>query len=131
MNKYPLPSNEPQVDEAAALAALDGSRELLQDLALMFCEDAPAVLLELRTAVEADDPAAARRAAHSLKGLAATFYARPTTELAQRLELEAADGRLETFQDGGLERLDAAVQDLMAELKARNLVDASGGPQDL
>lgn len=114
-----------QVDEQAALDALDGSRALLHDLAEMFCEDAPLVLGELKEAVEADNSAAARRAAHSIKGLVATFYARPTIELAQRLELEAAGGRIESLKHSGLSKLEAAIDSLIAELKSRVLTESS------
>lgn len=59
-----------QVDETSALAALGGNEDLLKELGTMFCEDAPQVLGELEQAVAAGDLAAARLAAHSLKGLA-------------------------------------------------------------
>jgi HPt (histidine-containing phosphotransfer) domain-containing protein len=119
-----------QVDEQAALDALDGSRALLHDLAEMFCEDAPQVMNELKDAVEADDSAAARRAVHSIKGLAATFYAKPTVEIAQRLELEAAGGHIEGLRDNGLSTLEHAIDQLIAELKCRVLTsngNASNG----
>ncbi len=114
-----------QVDEQAALHALDGSRALLHDLAEMFCEDAPQVMSDLKEAVEADDSAAARRAAHNIKGLAATFYAKPTVEIAHRLELEAAGGHIEGLRDNGLMKLEQAIDQLIAELKSRVL--ASNG----
>ena len=108
-----------QIDESAALAGLDGNRDLLHDLADMFCEDAPIVLGELRTAIIDNDAPAARRAAHSLKGLAATFYAQPTIEQAERLEHDAAAGELGPLKDGGVDRLERCVVALIAELKSR------------
>ena len=57
------------------LRALDGERELLSQLATMFVEDAPELLTTLEQAVAAGDCLIARRTVHSLKGLAATFYA--------------------------------------------------------
>lgn len=108
-----------QIDEPAALAGLDGNRDLLHDLADMFCEDAPIILGELRSALEADDTSAARRAAHSLKGLAATFYAQPTIEQAERLEHEAASGELAPLKEGGVDKLEQCVNALIAELQSR------------
>ncbi len=125
MKNHERSSTALQVDEQAALNALDGSRALLHDLAEMFCEDAPIVMNELKDAVEAENAVAARRAVHSIKGLAATFYAKPTIELAQRLELEAAGGQIETLRDSGLVKLEAAIDSLIAELKCRVL--ASNG----
>jgi HPt (histidine-containing phosphotransfer) domain-containing protein len=110
-----------QVDEQAALDALDGSRVLLHDLAEIFCEDAPAILNELRSALEADDATGARRAAHSLKGLAATFFAKPTVEIAQRVEFEAAEGNLSGLMVTDFRLLAAAIESLIVELKEKVL----------
>lgn len=128
MNNHERSPTGLQVNEQAALDALDGSRALLHDLAEMFCEDAPLVMSELKEAVEADDSAAARRAAHSIKGLAATFYAKPTVEIAQRLELEAAGGHIEGMRDDGLLKLEMAIDQLIAELKSRVLASNGSAP---
>jgi HPt (histidine-containing phosphotransfer) domain-containing protein len=110
-----------QVDEQAALRALDGDKDLLQDLAQMFCEDAPVVLEKLMLALEANDAPAARRAVHNVKGLAATFYAQPTIELAQRLEANAAEGQLDMLKHGGIQKLECAVREIADELRSRCL----------
>jgi len=108
-----------QIDMSAALAGLGGNRDLLSDLSEMFCEDAPGILRELRVAVDSGDSVAARKAAHSIKGAAATFYARPTIEHAERLELEAAAGNLEPLKTGGVDELEQRVLALIAELNIR------------
>ena len=110
-----------QVDEQAALDALDGSRTLLHDLAEIFCEDAPVVLDELRMAIEADDSGGARRAAHSIKGLAATFYAKPTMELAQRVEAVAAEGNIGDLRANDFRQLSILIDSLIVELRERGL----------
>ncbi len=110
------------IDEVAALAALDGDRALLCDLASMFVEDAPQVVAELRAAVQADHPLEARRAVHSLKGLVSTFYAAEARDLADRLEHEAAGLKLDTFKSGGCDALELAVVTVIDALKARSLV---------
>ena len=107
------------VNEAAALAALDGNRQLLRELAEMFCEDAPVLLDEMRTALDESDATTARRAIHSLKGLASTFFATNVNELAQRWEQEAASGNLATLKVTGAEEMSVAIQGLIDELVAR------------
>lgn len=115
------PNEMVRIDKHAALAALDGQRELLCELATIFCEDCPVLLQELQAAVDAGDVENARLLTHSLKGLAATFYAQPTLEWASRLEQEAAEGRLQAFVNGGLNRLSNSVMSLIDLLKAREL----------
>lgn len=110
-----------QVDKSSAIEALGGNEDLLRELGTMFCEDAPLVLQELRQAIAANDLPAARRSAHSLKGLAATFFARNTCELALRIENEAAQGNVDALQDGGLEQLQASIESLATELERRGL----------
>lgn len=111
-----------QIDEASAIAALGGNADLLRELGTMFCEDAPQVLSELQQAVSDGNSTAARRAAHSLKGLAATFFARHTCEIALRMENEAAEGNLSALERGGIDRLKDSVAELRNELKQRGLV---------
>ncbi len=110
-------------DEEAALAALDGERELLSQLATMFAEDSRELLLALDQAVAAEDSHTARHATHSLKGQAATFFAASVVELAQRLEQEAADGRLAEFHNGGCTQLRQSIETLVQELRARGLAE--------
>ncbi len=117
----PESSESVHIDERAALAALDGQKDLLCELASMFCEDSPQLLTELQAAVAEGDTAKVRRSTHSLKGLAATFYAQPTVDIAQRLELEAAEGRLQSFIDGGVDSLGRSIESLIGQLKARGL----------
>ena len=116
-----LPPCESQMDEEAALNALAGNRELLCDLAEMFREDAPQLLDALDATIANEDSIEARRAVHSLKGCAATFFAQPTVELAQRLEGEVASGHLDGLRDGGTDTLRQSVMRLIAELKTRGL----------
>ena len=67
-----LSNGRGQFDEASALEALDGQQELLADLAMMFREDALQLLTTLNRAIGVDNHSEARRAAHSLKGLASS-----------------------------------------------------------
>lgn len=120
-----LQTEHHQVNEAAALAALDGNRELLSELAQMFCEDVPVVLEDLRTALDKDNATDAHRAVHSLKGLASTFFASDVIELARRLEKEAANGNLSPLKSSGANELSTSIRDLVDELVTRQLARGS------
>jgi HPt (histidine-containing phosphotransfer) domain-containing protein len=110
------------MDESSALAGLDGSRELLEELAQIFVEDTPDLLQQLEQAIALDDAQEARRAVHSVKGLAATFFARPTVELAKQLELDASKGDLTTLLNGGLEQLRDLIGRLIEDFHQKGLV---------
>ena len=111
-----------QIDEERALLALDGNRILLMELASMFKEDVPQLLCKLKTAVADESATHTRSAVHSLKGLVATFYAQPTLELANRLEDSAANGQLEIFHQGELERLEQAIESVIEEFVDRGWI---------
>ena len=113
----------PQIDVERALQALDGNMELLKDLASMFVEDAPILLEQLKTALTDDHPRQARSAVHSLKGLVATFFAKTSVEIAQRLEDSAADGNLEMFFNGELEQLEECIASVKADFVAHGWVE--------
>lgn len=111
-----------QIDEERALLALDGNRHLLMELAIMFREDVPQILQELNAAIGNENATQTQSAVHSLKGLASTFYAKPTVDLAQRLEDSAAHGKLEIFREGELEKLEKSIQSVIQEFVERGWV---------
>jgi len=113
----------PQIDVDRALQALDGNAELLKDLASMFVEDAPELLVQLKSAVADHRPTQARAVVHGLKGLVATFYAKSGVEIAQRLEDAAAEGDLSLFYKGELEQLEKSVGLIMSEFEALGWVN--------
>jgi len=96
---------------------LDGNTALLKDLAIMFNEDAPVLLEELKNAVKRNHPMNVRSAVHSLKGLIATFYAKTGVEIAQRLEDASAAGELDLFYCGELDRLEACIHSVQGEFE--------------
>jgi HPt (histidine-containing phosphotransfer) domain-containing protein len=114
--------NGKQIDEKVALEALNGNRQLLSDLAIMFVEDSPVLLEDLAAAIANKEVETACRLLHTLRGLSSTFYARPTIELALRLEQEASQGSLATLKNGGVAQLKAAIEDLTRELRASGFV---------
>jgi len=105
----------PQIDVERALQALDGNAELLKDLASMFVEDAPLLLVQLKNALADNRPTQARLVVHGLKGLVATFYAKSVVEIAQRLEDAAAEGNMSFFFKGEFEQLEKSIGSIMGE----------------
>ena len=84
---------------------LGGDRELFHEIAGLFREDCPKMLSEIRSAVNAANPAALERAAHTLKGCVANFGAEAAVQAALHLErmgrsrqIEAAPGACETLE---------------------------------
>jgi CheY-like chemotaxis protein len=103
-------------DEAEALARTGGSREGLRELAIILAEHAPKLLDDARRALAAGDAAEVRRAAHTLKGSAALFGAKPTVDAALALETMGREGKLEGAEEG-IKRLDAELQRLLEALR--------------
>jgi signal transduction histidine kinase/CheY-like chemotaxis protein/HPt (histidine-containing phosphotransfer) domain-containing protein len=96
----------------------DGDLELLRVVAGTFLESTPPLLIEMREALAAANPASVSRIAHRLRGSLANFGADDAVQAASRLEKMGAEGDLagaddacETLMEGydalrtGLERL--------------------------
>ena len=82
-------------DPRSALERLGDDEQLLKELAVYFLEDSEELLRSIDQAAAAGDWPAVRIAAHSLKGLAANFSARPATEAARDLEQASMEGDAE------------------------------------
>jgi PAS domain S-box-containing protein len=107
-------AGEAVYDRAEALGRLDGDEILLQSLIDLFVADAPRYLDDLETSWRDGDLPRLTRAAHTLKGVLATFSAHPAQAAAARLEQAARDGR------------EAQIDHLIAEARAesRRFLDA-------
>jgi len=81
-------------DPHAAAARLGGDRHLLRDLLAIFLAECPAMVTNIRRAIDASDPKALRHAAHALKGSVANFAAPRPFEAAQTLEKMGIDDDL-------------------------------------
>jgi HPt (histidine-containing phosphotransfer) domain-containing protein len=81
-------------DRNAALAKLDGDRELFADLVCLFLEESPKELAAARAALARQDGSALSSAAHKLKGSVMQFCAHPLSESVKRLESMARCGDL-------------------------------------
>lgn len=83
------------VDYEGSLKRLGGDVDLFKEFIRVFDEDTPGLLKSADEAVAARDAAMLERAAHSLRGLASNFGARPTVAVAGQLEAIAAANRWE------------------------------------
>lgn len=112
---------DPQVlDLRTALQRLEGDRDLLCEVALIFADDSGPLLADLAAALQASDAVGAKLAAHSLKGLASNF-GRACAAAAEGVEFAARDGRFEEARR--LQpQLEHEVTRLIAALRAAELV---------
>ena len=85
------PAELAQINIPGTLVRLNGDRQLLEALVGFFFEDFPPLLEAIRTGLAHGDWKAVRRAAHSLKGLAANFGAAPAVAVLQRGEMLDGD----------------------------------------
>ena len=88
----PAPNSGPgetanQFDPAIVLQRMDGDLELLREVTMLFIEDMPRQLAEIRASLGRSDGPALERAAHALKGAVGNFGARASYQAA--IELEA------------------------------------------
>ncbi len=115
------PMNESEIyDWDKALDAVGGDESLLQMVLEMFLSECPQHRKNIQQALEQQDHSALAAAAHTLKGLLATFGAETSRELAKTLEakakqqadfteLQALNGQLEQALDQLLPLLQARV----------------------
>jgi HPt (histidine-containing phosphotransfer) domain-containing protein len=106
----------PVFDAAAFEQRTGGDTDLRHDIIGMFLEDCPVRVAAVHAAVEQGDAPALAWAAHMLHGSCAYLSAGVAREQAAHLEEIGRHGRLEEADDV-LERLDAAVAELLPELR--------------
>ncbi len=76
-----------KLDKAIALERLGGDEELLQEVAVLFLEEYPTLMGEIRAALDANNPNQVERAAHSLKGSVSNFGSEAACQAALTLEM--------------------------------------------
>ena len=81
-------------DRAEVLDRLEGDEQLLREVIELFIQDSGGLIDRLRTAVDANDAAEVRAAAHRLKGAASNLAAGPVTDAARALEVIGERGTL-------------------------------------
>jgi two-component system sensor histidine kinase/response regulator len=89
------PVDEPPIDVAGTLSAVDGDRNLLQELAALFLKEYPAWMAELGAAVRDGDVLQTEQTAHSLKGALVIYGNTAASHLASELETMGRAGHLE------------------------------------
>jgi HPt (histidine-containing phosphotransfer) domain-containing protein len=100
----PTPQSSPlfpsgDLDWQVALEHAENRPEFLRELAVVFLRECPQLLSEIREATALGDAARLRRAAHTLKGSAAVFGGKRTTEAAHELESLAKAGNLDAARE--------------------------------
>ncbi len=109
----------PVVDWDAAIARLNGDRELLAEMIEVFRTEAPRLIDRISVAVRKRDAAELKISAHTLKGAVGNFAAKTVFAAALRLETLAKDGNFDEVPaaqlalEHELERLMPALDELV------------------
>jgi two-component system sensor histidine kinase/response regulator len=106
----------PIFDRESLMSRLDNDEQLFADIVKAFVADCPARLAAIRAAIDRQDPAAIRSAAHALKGAAGTMSATSLFEASRALERMGAEGRLDAAE-AAWRALSAAAAQTIATLK--------------
>ncbi len=96
---------------------MGGDVELLKEIAIIFLEDYPKVLAEIRDAIADGDAKQLESSAHTLKGSVANFGAAAVVASALQLEQMGRAAQLEQSSEV-LRALEAGLCALRAELEA-------------
>jgi signal transduction histidine kinase/DNA-binding response OmpR family regulator/HPt (histidine-containing phosphotransfer) domain-containing protein len=113
--KWDVAQEAGMIDWEAALQRIPGEIDVARDLAAMLRTEAPRLLNETATALQAGDWVRLRRAAHTLKGSASIFAAQAVVDLAGQLESMAkAQDALQARSR--LDQLDSMIPTLLKEL---------------
>lgn len=83
------PAASPPFDYELALAQLENDRELFNELAAMFIEELPLLLVELKSAIARQAFEDIKRSAHRFKGETLNFVCRPLETCLINIELSA------------------------------------------
>jgi two-component system sensor histidine kinase/response regulator len=105
------------IDRELALSRVGGDNELLHEIAVLFLDDYPKLLDELKTARSRNDAKVIERTAHSLKGSVSNFGASAAVEAAFALENMGRTQQLADVEPG-LRALELALATLRPELEA-------------
>jgi len=108
---------ENTLDHQLALSRVGGDKELLREIAVLFIQDCPCALAQIREAITRADAAKLENAAHALKGSVANFGAREAVEAAFRLE-QMGRGNEMSEAEGMLCKLESSLSAVCAELAA-------------
>ena len=115
--KQAVDTSDSVFDRAVALSRVGGDAELLKEIAILFLDDYPKSLSDLRDAVEARDAKRVERTAHGLKGSVSNFGAAPAVNAALQLETMGRAQKLVEVEQV-LRTLELALAALRPELES-------------
>lgn len=107
------------VDWDHAKSGVANNEMLLQTVLQAFLGDYQRLVDDLRSAWQAKDAVGTARAAHSLKGSLLFLAAKPPIELAESIELDAANQQLDENSDR-IDQLSSLIHAVVAEVHARS-----------
>jgi signal transduction histidine kinase/DNA-binding response OmpR family regulator len=96
----PVMADRAVIDMERLRSAVDGDGALMRDVVALFLKEYPAMMEEIRRAIDRKDGSLLDWAAHSLKGTVANFGARGAYELALGLEMMGKRSDLEGADEG-------------------------------
>jgi PAS domain S-box-containing protein len=108
-------------NEQAALAQLDGDRELFEEMVLLFLEQAPELLNQLQHNAQEEDLPELADAAHALKGMVNHFCAKALAVKIAILENAARENKIANFETMTDDVVSATIQ-LIDSLSERKLL---------
>jgi signal transduction histidine kinase/DNA-binding response OmpR family regulator/HPt (histidine-containing phosphotransfer) domain-containing protein len=107
----------PGIDIAAGLATCQGNRTLYQKLLIKFRHGQADFVEQFREAQQSDDPQAATRCAHTLKGVAGNIAAADVQKAAEALEFACKENKESDEIDRLMESVSQALSPVMAGLE--------------
>jgi two-component system sensor histidine kinase/response regulator len=110
----------PAFDRDSALSRVGGDINLLREIGLLFLQEYPPAVRDLRTAVTHRDIKGIERKAHSLKGSVSTFGTGPAFQAALALEQQGRTGDMAEV-DSNLQNFESSLARLCSEIQ--NLLD--------
>ena len=91
--------------------------EFVKELIDAYLDDSPSLINEMKTALQGNDAATFRRAAHTLKSSSASMGAMALSEISSELEMIGKAEELDQV-DGKLDQLISLFEQVEVELKA-------------
>jgi two-component system sensor histidine kinase/response regulator len=102
-------------DTQQAFSFVDNDIELLLEIAVLFRDSCPTLLVDMREAIAQHDGPRLARTAHTLKGSVGNFGAQAAFETASRLERMAYSGEFADAKTAGA-KLEIEIEHLLAAL---------------
>ena len=104
------------LNRAIALDRIGGDEELLREIAILFLDDYPNLMGDIRRACAAADGKGLERAAHSLKGSVSNFGADAAQGASFDLEMLGRNDQMEDAS-AALTKLEKAMDALLPEMQ--------------